>query len=69
MKVIEQNGNEYQTHEIMFTGKVVKCVPDSDRRKSGELGRYESMERAAEVLVQIYSASSNGKDEYVVPEN
>lgn len=69
MKVIDQNGKEHQTHEVMFSGKVISCTPDSDYRKSEELGQYESMKRAAEVLAQIYSASSNEKGEFVMPEN
>ena len=68
MKIIDQQGNEHFTHEVEFSGKVVKCTPDSDRRKREELGRYENMKRAAAVIAEIYSCRSNGKDEFRMPE-
>lgn len=71
MKIIEQQGNEHFTHEVHFFGTIVKCTPDSDRRKREELGRYENMKRAAEVLAEIYSCKysckSNGTDEFQMP--
>lgn len=67
MKIIDQQGKEHFTHEVEFCGTVVKCTPDSDRRKREELGRYECMMRAAEVLAEIYSLRSNGKDEFRMP--
>lgn len=67
MKIIDQQGNEHFTHEVGFSGKVVKCTPDSDHRKREELGRYENMKRAAEVLAEIYSFSSNKKDGFLMP--
>jgi hypothetical protein len=68
MKIIDQQGKEHFTHEVEFSGTVVKCTPDSDRRKREELGRYESMKRAAEVMAEIYSFRSDGKDEFLMPE-
>jgi len=67
MKIIDQQGNEHFTHEVEFCATVVKCTPDSDRRKREELGQYESMKRAAEVMAEIYSLRSNGKDEFRMP--
>lgn len=67
MKIIDQQGNEHLTHEVEFSGTVVKCTPDSNRRNREELGRYESMKRAAEVMAEIYSLRSNGKDEFRMP--
>ncbi len=68
MKIIDQQGKEHFTHEVEFCGTVVKCTPDSDRRKREELGRYESMQRTAEVMAEIYSASSFEKSEFQMPE-
>jgi hypothetical protein len=67
MKIIDQQGKEHFTHEVEFSGKVVKCTPDSDHRKREELGRYESMKRAAEVMAEIYLLRSDGKYEYQMP--
>ena len=67
MKIIDQQGNVHLTHEVEFSGKVVKCTPDSDHRKREELGRYESMKRAAEVMAEIYLLKSDEKDEYQMP--
>lgn len=68
MKIIDQQGKAHFTHEVEFSGKVVKCTPDSDCRSREELGRYESMQRAAEVMAEIYSARSFGKREFQMPE-
>ncbi|WP_312426349.1 hypothetical protein [Lacrimispora sp.] len=68
MKITDQQGHEHFTHEVHFFGTIVKCTPDSDRRKREELGKYESMMRAAEVLAEIYSARSFGKSEFQMPE-
>lgn len=67
MKIIDQQGNEHFTHEVEFSGKVVKCTPDSNRRSREELGRYGSMKRAAEVMAEIYSIRSNGIDKFQMP--
>ena len=55
MKIIDQQGDEHLTHEVSFSGTVVKCMPDSDHRKHEDLGRYESMKRVAEVMAEIFS--------------
>lgn len=67
MKIIDQQGNEHLTHEVGFTGTVIKCTPDSDHRKREELGRYGSMKRATEVIAEIYSLRSSGNDEFRMP--
>ncbi|MFV0240744.1 MAG: hypothetical protein ACK5H4_12000 [Lacrimispora sphenoides] len=67
MKIIDQQGKEHYTHDVEFSGTVVKCTPDTDRRKREELGRYESMQRAAEVMAEIYSSRSFGKGEFQMP--
>lgn len=67
MKIIDQQGNEHFTHEVEFSGRIVKCTPDSNRRSREELGRYDSMKRAAEVMAEIYLLRSDGRNEYQMP--
>lgn len=67
MIIVDQNGHEHQTHEIMFSGNVVKCVPENDKRKSENLGTYESCMRAAQIQMNIHQAYKEGKIEYVTP--
>ncbi len=69
MKIIDQQGKEHFTHEVGLSATVVKCTPDSNRRKREELGQYESTHRAAEVMAEIYLASSSGINEFIMPEN